>query len=143
MNFNKDDPIPTRLSNLPIQEGNSSSSRQENSDPVIVYEPLQPADVIFGKSRRAHANTGNRRFRVLIECHVESYVSASDRTTKSQIINEILRALQDGIGARFVKEHPTIAGAYLEVSDSFSIRQKIGYALRDAVRTAQKSSTST
>lgn len=102
-----------------------------------------PYDVLCCKSSLAYDHVGNRRFRVLIECHKSTYESAgSNKMLKTQLVNSIIQSIKSAGGSFLVRAdkekgssiHPM--NATWEVMCMAKTKQKVGHALRRCV--AQK-----
>lgn len=82
-----------------------------------------PVDVICARGKRAFNHTGNRRFRALIEAHLDSYSKASSKIEKSLIVSSIVDSIREASpDGGFVKEE---GGHWFEVGDH-NAREKIG-----------------
>ncbi|CAB9514805.1 Nitrilase family, member 2 [Seminavis robusta] len=88
--------------------------------------------VVCGRGREPFEHVGNRRLRVLVDCHMEKYEKATTKMKKSTIVTSIVEAVRNGseVGG-FVKRNP-VNGQWFEVGDALA-REKVGQALREAI----------
>ncbi|KAG7374995.1 hypothetical protein IV203_014090 [Nitzschia inconspicua] len=97
------------------------------------YEPGH-WDVICQRGKTCDDHVGNRRFRLCVESHVEAYMSARSRQAKSDVISAVVRNIRRCTGTKggFVMKDPK-SKRWHHV-DSKVARDKVGNALRDAVK---------
>lgn len=101
------------------------------------YQP-GPYDVICGcRTQKSFDHIGNRRFRIIIENHSNSYHLANTKLDKSVIVVSILNTIQDA-GGSFVRKQEK----NWEILPMPQTKEKIGHALRDAIICQQKKSAS-
>ena len=91
---------------------------------------LGPYDVLTGRGKKAWNNPGNEYFRVIINNNVQLYQKASTFKAKSTLIVNVIKQMQTGLGARFVKEGTN--GQY-EILNRKETHNKVGHAFRDAL----------
>lgn len=78
---------------------------------------------------------GNKRFKISVENHLNSYIKAPTRTAKSAIITNLVSSIRESsttIGGGFVR-YDESTGRWYEVGEKIA-RDKVGQALRDAAR---------
>eukprot|EP00980_Cylindrotheca_fusiformis_P015704 scaffold4529_cov121-Cylindrotheca_fusiformis.AAC.8 len=88
-----------------------------------------------GKRRTSSASVGNRRFRTIIEQHLDTYMEVMSRSQKTKIVSTIvrdIRARASQSGGGFVRKD-LLTRRWLKVSDKLA-REKVGQALRDAIK---------
>lgn len=86
-------------------------------------------DVICAKGKKAFNSIGNRRFRVLIDVHLQSYKDAPTKLEKTAIVNSIVEVVRGVASAGFIK----IDGdEWIEVGD-VAAREKVGQTIRDVL----------
>jgi hypothetical protein len=98
-----------------------------------------PNDVIIGRGKRCTQNPGNIRFRAIIEATLSAYSNAPSKTTKSEIIMQVLLEVRASDGAGFVKQLCSPAGRFSLLEEA-SCRIAIAQAFRDALSGNYKSS---
>ena len=89
--------------------GGSTSSMMDSVDTVTRNRTLQkqPAqlpqdytpgnwDVILQRGRECHEHIGNRRFKICVENHVDSYLNAKTRLDKTLVISSVVRSIAGG-----------------------------------------------
>jgi hypothetical protein len=80
-------------------------------------------DVVCGGSRMYHFHSGNKRFRKVVEQHVEVYADAS-KSGKSAIISSIVSLVrQNSPTGGFVQKDP-LSGVFVEAADHHAVRIK-------------------
>ena len=82
--------------------------------------------------------TGNRRFRVLVDMHLERYSLAETKSDKTRIVCEVVHKIRAS-GGGFCKQDSQ-DGAWYEVGDSVA-REKVGALFRDCLFNMYKSSS--
>ena len=75
---------------------NRTRSNSNNEDDRALPENYVPGnwDVICQRGKDCHEHIGNRRFRICVENHVDSYLSAKSRLDKSNVISSVVRSIQ-------------------------------------------------
>jgi len=116
-----------------ISNCNSSIITNDDSDD----SSDQDFNVICAKGRFAFNNSGNRRFRRIVLCHLEEYAEATNKSEKSKVVTAIIKEVQRR--GNFVRQDSK-NGDLLPVTDRLR-REKVGQGLRDALHTKYKSST--
>ncbi|KAG7374998.1 hypothetical protein IV203_014093 [Nitzschia inconspicua] len=117
-----------------------SSPASGNHKTVGLIEFLPPDyepghwDVICQRGKTCDDHVGNRRFRLCVESHVEAYMSARSRQAKSDVISAVVRNIRRCTGKKggFVMKDPKTKRWHHV--DSKVARDKVGNALRDAVK---------
>lgn len=83
----------------------------------------------------SYSSVGNRRFRLCIENNLHAYAKAKTKHQRSVLVTSIVDAIKEsqtsGRGG-FVRKDPATARWY-EVADK-TAREKVGHALRDAIK---------
>ena len=104
----------------------------ESSTGIAVPRPLGrepgPTDVICARGKRALNHEGNRRFRQLVEHHMEAYSQASTKMEKSLLVSQIIDSIRyaEPPGG-FLRERDDQARSWYEVGDAVA-REKVGQA---------------
>lgn len=92
---------------------------------------LGPYDIICkSRTRKDFDHVGNRRFRVIIENHCETYNNAKTKSDKSAIVLSILRSIRDS-GGNFVQRNRRLC--CWEIMPIDHVKEKIGHALRQSI----------
>mmetsp|Transcript_27066 Transcript_27066/g.40969 ORF Transcript_27066/g.40969 Transcript_27066/m.40969 type:complete len:271 (+) Transcript_27066:212-1024(+) len=94
-------------------------------------------DILLGKDSSVYNHDGNRRFRSIIYDHLEKYLSAHSRSSKSKIIQELHDYLKNK-GHRFLRKIESSLGIRFVEIQSREARQKVSHALRDGAREYEK-----
>lgn len=79
---------------------------------------------------------GNRRFRMIIDEHLDTYMEVMSRSQKTKIVTTIVRNIRSNAaqsGGGFVRKD-LLTRRWFKVSDKLA-REKVGQALRDAIKT--------
>jgi hypothetical protein len=100
------------------------------------FEPGE-YDVVCGRGKGAYNRSGNMHMRVIVQGHIEEYLSARTKLDKSLALNNIIeeiRAQNDG-NAKFVKQQK--GGAWFEIGDELA-REKVGHAIREAIHAKEE-----
>ena len=103
-------------------------------------DSFQPGqyDVICARGLRARNHPGNRRFREIIDDHVDDYRNAKTKMDKSLIVSRIIDSIRSKSShSGFVTTH---AGKWFEAGDHIA-REKIGQCFRDRLFLEYKSSS--
>jgi len=91
-------------------------------------------DIICQRGKDCPKHVGNRRFRVCIENHVDSYMTAKTKHDKSCVISSIIQSIKESspnTGGFVMKDHKLKKWTRV---DSKIARDKVGNALRDAAK---------
>ena len=95
-------------------------------------------DVRCARGKSSYNHSGNKRFRQLLQSHVEEYERAQSRLEKSIIVSAVVRQIQDTSPlGRFVRRKDN---AWVEVGEG-AAREKVGQGFRDLLDTKYKSAT--
>mmetsp|Transcript_31925 Transcript_31925/g.52677 ORF Transcript_31925/g.52677 Transcript_31925/m.52677 type:complete len:264 (-) Transcript_31925:51-842(-) len=106
-------------------------------------QDFQPGqyDVICQRGKQAYRHVGNRRFRLIIESHVEQYAMSETKVDKSLLVIHIVDMVRqmspDGGFVRFCKKK----NYYVEIGDHLA-REKVGHALREIMNGKKKTTKS-
>lgn len=92
-------------------------------------------DVMCGKGKDCFNSVGNRRFRVIVDLHLEKYSLATKKSAKSHIVSEVVHTIHSA-GGRFIKKEED---RWVEISDS-AAREKVGALFRDTLHFQYRSS---
>ena len=99
-------------------------------------------DVCCGRGKGSFRQPGNIIFQDVIQKHLNRYVQADSRTSKSAVVSSIVNSLLIDHNLRFIKKDPTV-GKWYVLSSSLS-HEKTGHAIRDQLtRMRKKPSSST
>eukprot|EP00934_Nitzschia_sp_Nitz4_P005134 Nitzschia sp. Nitz4//scaffold348_size17284//2269//3303//NITZ4_008840-RA/size17284-snap-gene-0.19-mRNA-1//1//CDS//3329548682//5124//frame0 len=96
-------------------------------------------DVICQRGKDCHEHVGNRRFRACVDTFVDAYTQSKTRQEKSMVISSIVKAVKNnagGNGGFVMKDTRTQRWHHV---DSKVARDKVGNALRDAIKQRQES----
>lgn len=96
-----------------------------------------PYTVIIGKGKAPKENLGNKRLRVLASNFLTQYSDASDKRTKTRVVNEIIGSIKSA-GGSFVRKDKQ--DNWFQASDQ-AVREKIGYVFRDLLSDRYRSSS--
>jgi hypothetical protein len=88
---------------------------------------LTPYTVVVGNGKIPNQSLGNRRLQVLVNLNLKEYAEASNKQTKTRIVDSLVHAIYHANGI-FVKRTKT--GRWYRVKDSVA-REKVGYMFRD------------
>jgi hypothetical protein len=113
---------------ISTSERQSSCSPSQSSSPVD--EPGQ-WDIVCGRNSGGFQYVGNRRFRVTVLMNMSRYLGAPTRDLKTQVIQSIVRTLQDEVGARFLRK---INKKEYRVLNDREVRNKVAHTMRDMVQ---------
>jgi len=103
----------------------------------IDFQPT-PYTVIVGRGKVPKQNLGNKRLRILASNLLSQYSEATDKRTKTRVVNEIVMSIKHANGL-FVKKDKG-DGRWYQVDDSVA-REKIGYVFRDLLSDKYRSSS--
>ena len=92
-------------------------------------------DVISGRGRTTSTHPGNRRFRSIVELHIDRYVKSLRRKEKKAIVQQIINDVRKS-GAEFLQQDPKTK-RWIPVKDK-KVADKVGHALRDIKSERQK-----
>mmetsp|Transcript_8044 Transcript_8044/g.12753 ORF Transcript_8044/g.12753 Transcript_8044/m.12753 type:complete len:419 (+) Transcript_8044:61-1317(+) len=93
-------------------------------------------DVICQRGKECFEHVGNRRFRMAIDNHLDSYMKVKSRQQKSKIVTSIVEGIKKSAGCNgggFIRKD-LLTRRWFRVSDKLA-REKVGQALRDAIKT--------
>ena len=100
----------------------------------FVNEPTS-FDILLGKEKAIFNHSGNRRFRVIINSNLDTYIAAPTKHSKSKLICQVHADMQKS-GYRFLRRNDATGICY-EI-EKHEAREKVSHALRDRVREQQK-----
>mmetsp|Transcript_62926 Transcript_62926/g.153207 ORF Transcript_62926/g.153207 Transcript_62926/m.153207 type:complete len:616 (+) Transcript_62926:428-2275(+) len=92
-------------------------------------------DVICQRGKECFEHAGNRKFRTIIDRHLDTYMKVKSRQQKSKIVTNIVDHIQKSAGddgGGFVRKD-LLTRRWFRVSDKLA-REKVGQALRDAIK---------
>mmetsp|Transcript_10215 Transcript_10215/g.19606 ORF Transcript_10215/g.19606 Transcript_10215/m.19606 type:complete len:209 (-) Transcript_10215:65-691(-) len=109
------------------------------SQPTGLPEKYQvgPNDVVCGRGKGSYNRPGNKRFRAMVQEHVDEYVQAKTKLDKSMVLSAIVEKVREQWHGRFVKQKK---GAWEEIGDE-QAREKVGHAIREAIAAGEKKTT--
>ena len=95
----------------------------------LVSEEITPAssDVCCGRGKSHWNNPGNVKFRQLVAAHAADYGISVSRARKTIIVQQIIAAIQDNNGGRFLKK---CRGQWIEL-EYVEMHDKVAHSLRD------------
>eukprot|EP00980_Cylindrotheca_fusiformis_P031351 scaffold26214_cov142-Cylindrotheca_fusiformis.AAC.2 len=102
------------------------------------YEPGS-WEVLCSGGKKSFDHIGNRRFRICIANNLRTYENAKSKHQKSLVVTTIVDAVKESSTQErggFVRRDPA-TGRWFEVEDKIA-REKVGHALRDAIKLAKK-----
>mmetsp|Transcript_65442 Transcript_65442/g.98694 ORF Transcript_65442/g.98694 Transcript_65442/m.98694 type:complete len:371 (-) Transcript_65442:84-1196(-) len=116
--------------------GKNAANAESNAD--LLPPDFVPGkwDVICQRGKECFEHVGNRRFRMCIDSHLDSYVKVKSRQQKSKIVTSIvqnIRKAASSSGGGFVRKD-LLTRRWFKVDDKLA-REKVGQALRDAIKT--------
>jgi hypothetical protein len=111
-------PASSPYSNSPFSSPASSlhKSVSNGHGPLEFLPPdYEPGhwDVICQRGKTCDDHIGNRRFRLCVENHVQAYMNASNRQSKSDVISAVVRSIQRSTGKK--------GGFVMKVSKLFDV----------------------
>jgi hypothetical protein len=97
-----------------------------------VYNPTD-YDVVCGRGKGYYDKPGNKKFRSIVATEVDNYISATTKTAKSIILDNIVQRVeeQNNGNATFLKYNGKKKG-WCKMSH-FEAREKVGHAIREAI----------
>lgn len=101
------------------------------------YE-VGPNDVVCGRGKGSYNRPGNKKFRAMVQEHVQEYVQAKTKLDKSMVLSAIVEKVREENGGRFVKQKK---GYWHEIGDE-QAREKVGHAIREAIAAGEKKASS-
>lgn len=109
------------------------------SRPVDLPEKYEvgPNDVVCGRGKGSYNRTGNKKFRAMVQEHVEEYVQAKTKLDKSMVLSAIVEKVHEQWNGRFIKQRK---GVWEEIGDE-QAREKAGHAIREAIAAGEKKTT--
>jgi hypothetical protein len=122
--------LPAVISDLAL--GNA------DAQPTLPLPPsIEPTnyDVVCGRGKGSYNRPGNRRFRAIIQQHMDEY-QASSKLDKTMVLNRIMNFVQaqnEGT-TRFVRRGKD--GLFTVISDDLA-REKVGHAIRETIMAAE------
>ena len=118
-----------------------ATAHSTNNAPTGLPEHYQvgPNDVVCGRGKGSYNRPGNKKFRALVQDHVQEYVQAKTKLDKSMVLSAIVEKVREDVGGRFVKQKK---GTWYEIGDE-QAREKVGHAIREAIAAGEKKTAST
>ncbi|KAL7574357.1 hypothetical protein ACA910_008460 [Epithemia clementina (nom. ined.)] len=117
----------------------------------MVHRQPGPTDVICARGKRAFNHPGNRRFRELVERHMDQYSKATTKLEKSVLVSQIVDGVRHATPpGGFLRESEDPAAAVQQKNDELPVwyevgdavaREKVGQGFRDLLHMKYKSST--
>ena len=110
------------------------------SQPLGLPEKYEvgPNDVVCGRGKGSYNRPGNKKFRAMVEEHVEEYVQARTKLDKSMVLSAIVEKVREQWNGRFIKQKK---GVWEEIGDE-QAREKVGHAIREAIAAGEKKTAS-
>jgi len=107
---------------------------------VYTISDLGPSDVLNGRDKTSSSNTGNHKFRNMINASLPRYMSCKTKCESSKVIGLITKDLNENL--RFFKRVKGSGGSNvedpIELLNEKEIRDKIAHALRDYAKSHGK-----
>lgn len=91
-------------------------------------------DVICGRGKQALNHPGNKRFRKLIDQHLDDYANAKTKLEKGMVVSKVIDQVEDE-GGNFIKRGKS--GVEWIIVDATFAREKTAHTIRDAIRSRQ------
>ena len=125
--MNQSTPITTTKPATVKQQikGTKLSSSSFSKDGIATSE-ITKMDVVFGKGRGLQDLPGNKRFRQMVDVHIEQY-SREGQFGKTLLIQKIIYMIRQS-GTRFLRQLPN--GNWAEVQNDVTIHNKVSNAFR-------------
>ena len=122
---------------LPAVLSDLASGKEDDASLLalpVSYEPTT-YDVVCGRGKGSYNRPGNRRFRTIVQLHMDEY-QASSKTDKTMVLNRIMDLVQaqNKGTTRFVKRGKD--GLFTVISDDLT-REKVGHAMRETIMAAE------
>lgn len=118
----------------PSSENSIINVRPKTASPYNIMDGVETDvrdhDVLWGRTKIAHAHGGNATFRRLIRQHREEYQSTRVREEKAKVVRTIMSCISS-TGGRFLKSVDDEGKTWFEV-DSTQTYDKVSHALRSA-----------
>lgn len=123
-------PIKANSSNHPLLSKGvtRTSNRCIRSAPGMAVQVPRKSDILFGRGGGTNFHPGNMEYRRKIKMKQKDYIDARQRSTKSEIIAEIIREVQ-AEGGRFLKQDES-SKLWYEV-DEKEVKKKTSQTLRE------------
>ena len=133
-------PNKSFLSKYQVSLPNAVSVMATSKVPSGLPEHYQvgPNDVVCGRGKGSYNRPGNKKFRLMVQDHVQEYVQAKTKLDKSMVLSAIVEKVREENGGRFVKQKK---GVWHEIGDE-QAREKVGHAIREAIAAGEKKSAS-
>ena len=95
-------------------------------------------DVLCARGKKHFNHVGNRRFRLIIAMNIEKYIASGSKIRKSLVVASIVDSIKEARPDEggFIHEVPSL-NRWRQLSDA-QAREKVGHALRDAVKNRRK-----
>ena len=103
--------------------------------PVANMDGLSEWDICCGRGKGKWNSEGNRKFRDIVENHLQQYADAPSKAEKSRIVEAVVSAVKEG-GGRFVKKDD-ISGKWHPIN-AVETRAKVAHAIRDLYASSYK-----
>jgi hypothetical protein len=121
---------------LPAVISDLASGKVDDPTPAlpVSFEPTN-YDVVCGRGKGSYNRPGNRRFRSIVQLHMDEY-QASSKVDKTMVLNRIMELVQaqnEGT-TRFLKRGKD--GLFIVISDDLA-REKVGHAIRETIMAAE------
>lgn len=119
----------------PSSASHSNDSNLQQSSVSVQYDDqsttspdIREYDVLLGRSKVAHGNPGNKRFRELIQAFRCEYQRAKVRQQKTSLVKKIIHMIS-GKGGRFLKYNEEMGWYQVDEQETYD---KVSHALRSA-----------
>lgn len=122
--------LPSTDNSSFIPAVNLRKAHNKNEPMPVDFRP-GAYDIICGDRSKSSLNhVGNRRFKLMMQMHVEKYKNSPTKVDKSLVVISIVDAIRD-LNGHFVRRDKA-SGMWHDIGDQLA-REKVGYALRDNI----------
>jgi hypothetical protein len=124
-------PLPAVIADMTLGKADDPIHALPTSFKPTIY------DVVCGRGKGSYNRPGNRRFRAIVQLHMDEYQAPTSRKLdKTMLLNHIMEQVQaqnEGT-TRFLKRGKD--GLFTVISDDLA-REKVGHAIRETILAAE------
>lgn len=124
---------------VPVPTTPTTNSRTNTTadHPISSFHQYTPTewDVVCGRGKGSYNRPGNKRFRAIVQEHVQEYCSAISKLDKTCVLNRILHCVQAQNQGQAIFCKLKLSVWYC-ISDDMA-REKCGHAIREAIQSAE------